>query len=113
MSKGVFPEQLKVAKVIPLFKKGDSFVYTNYRPMSLLSCFHKLFAKFMKMRLENYLDNNNILYKYQYEFRKTYFVNLALIEAVDEIYSTLNDYLYGIVMHLNLQKVFDTFSTKT
>ena len=108
MSKGVFPEQLKVAKVIPLFKKGDSFLCTNYRPISLLSCFHKLFEKFMKIRLENYLDNNNILYKHQYGFRKTYSTNLALIEAVDKIYSNLNDGLYGIGIYLDLQKAFDT-----
>ena len=62
MSKGVFPEKLKLAQVIPLFKKGNSVLCTNYRPISLLSSFHKLFKKFMKMRLENYLDKNNILY---------------------------------------------------
>ena len=108
MSKGVFPEKLKLAQVIPLFKKGDSFLCTNYRPISLLSCFHKLFEKFMKMRLENYLDNNNILYQHQYGFRKTYSTNLALLEAVDEIYSKLNDGFYGIGIYLDLQKAFDT-----
>ena len=108
MTKGVFPEQLKLAQVIPLFKKGDSFLCTNYRPISLLSCFHKLFEKFMKIRLENYLDNNNILYQHQYGFRKTYSTNLALIEAVDEIYSKLNDGLCGIGIYLDLQKAFDT-----
>ena len=62
----------------------------------------------MKIRLENYLDNNNILYKHQYGFRKTYSTNLALIEAVDEIYSSLYDGFYGIGIHLDLQKAFDT-----
>ena len=62
----------------------------------------------MKIRPENYLDNNNILYQHQYGFRKTYSTNLALIEAVDEIYSKLNDGLCGIGIYLDLQKVFDT-----
>ena len=62
----------------------------------------------MKMRLENYLDNNNILYIRQFVFRKTYSTNLALIGAVDEIYSNLNDGLYSIGIYLDLQKAFDT-----
>ena len=108
MTTGVFPEQLKIAQVVPLFKKGDTFLCTNYRPISLLSCFHKLFEKFMKARLQAFLDNNNILYEHQYGFRKTYSTNLALIEAVDEIYSNLNNGLYGIGIYLDLQKAFDT-----
>ena len=108
MTTGVFPEQLKTAQVIPLFKKGDTFLCTNYRPISLLSCFHKLFEKFMKVRLQSFLDNNNILYEHQYGFRKTYSTNLALIGAVDEIYSNLNNDLYGIGIYLDLQKAFDT-----
>ena len=51
---------------------------------------------------------NNILYEHQYGFRKTYSTNLALIEAVDEIYSNLNNDLYGIGIYLNLQKAFET-----
>ena len=108
MTTGVFPEQLKIAQVVPLFKKGDTFLCTNYRPISLLSCFHKLFEKFMKVRLQSFLDKNNILYEHQYGFRKTYSTNLALIEAVDEIYSNLNNGLYGIGIYLDLQKAFDT-----
>ena len=62
----------------------------------------------MKVRLQAFLDNNNILYEHQYGFRKTYSTNLALIEAVDEIYSNLNNGLYGIGIYLDLQKAFDT-----
>ena len=62
----------------------------------------------MKARLQAFLDNNNILYEHQYGFRKTYSTNLALIEAVDEIYSNLNNGLYGIGIYLDLQKAFDT-----
>ena len=108
MSKGVFPEQLKLAEVVPIYKKGESFLRTNYRPISLLSCFHKLFEKFMKFNLQEFLDKHNILYKHQYGFRKNHATNLALIEAVDEIYSKLNDGHYGIGIYLDLQKAFDT-----
>ena len=62
----------------------------------------------MKVRLENYLDNKNILYQYQYGFRKTYSTNIALLEAADEIYSKINGSFYGIGIYLDLQKAFDT-----
>ena len=62
----------------------------------------------MKFSLQSFLDKHNILYKYQYGFRKTYSTNLALLEAVDKIYSNLNDGLYGIGIYLDLQKAFDT-----
>ena len=62
----------------------------------------------MKVRLQAFLDNNNIQYEHQYGFRKTYSTNLALIEAVDEIHSNLNSGLYVIGIYLDLQKAFDT-----
>ena len=62
----------------------------------------------MKVRLQSFSDNNNTLYEHQYGFRKTYSTNLALIEAVDEIYSNLNKGVYGIGIYLNLQKSVDT-----
>ena len=48
---GVFPEKLKLAKIIPIFKAGDSGLYKNYRPISLLSNFSKFFEKVMHNRL--------------------------------------------------------------
>ena len=56
-----------VAKVIALFKKGDKY---NYRPMSLLSCFNKIFEKLLCKRLVKFLEVNKILFEYQYGFRK-------------------------------------------
>ena len=112
MSNGTFPEQLKLAHVIPLYKKGEPFLCTNYRPISLLSCFHKLFEKFMKFNLQSFLDKYNILYEHQYGFRKKYSTNLALIEAIDEIYSKLNEGNFAIGIYLDLQKAFDTVNHK-
>ena len=70
ITKGIFPECLKTAKVIPLFKKGDESLCSNYRPISLLSCFHKLFEKIIKEKLLDFLYRNNVLYKYQFGFKK-------------------------------------------
>ena len=108
LSKGVFPECLKTARVIPLFKKGDETLCSNYRPISLLSCFHKLFEKIMKLKLLEFLNENNVLYKYQFGFRKTHSTNLALLEVTEQLYANLDVENYGLGIYLDFQKAFDT-----
>ena len=106
--KGIFPECLKTAKVIPLFKKGDEALCSNYRPISLLSCFHKLFEKVIKVKLLDFLNENNVLYKYQFGFRKNHSTNLALLEVTEQLYANLNVDNYGLGIYLDFQKAFDT-----
>ena len=59
------PTQLKIAKVVPIFKAGDRACMDNYRPISLLSTFSKILEKIVAIRLLTYLDNNIILSKWQ------------------------------------------------
>ena len=70
ISTGVYPDNLKIAKVIPIFKKGDSTSVNNYRPISILSPLNKIFEKILYSRLMNYINKSNLLYKFQYGFRK-------------------------------------------
>ena len=56
LSVGIFPDELKYAKVIPIHKKGSPTDTSNYRPISLLSVFSKIFEKFMHRRLYGFLD---------------------------------------------------------
>jgi len=67
---GVFPERLKYAIVIPLRKKGDLSNMANYRPISLLPLFSKVFEKAMYCRLNQHLQTNSLLATEQYGFRK-------------------------------------------
>jgi len=98
----VLPDKLKLAKVIPVYKKGDHSLPPNYRPIS------KIIEKIMAKRLKDYLTPNSILYNYQFGFRQNYSTILALIDVVDDIYnhSESNEYVLGI--YLDLQKAFDT-----
>ncbi|PIK38091.1 putative RNA-directed DNA polymerase from mobile element jockey-like [Apostichopus japonicus] len=75
---GVFPDKLKIAKVLPIFKKGESNIYENYRPISILSCFSKILERLMSNRIINFLDANDILCKEQYGFRPGHSTELAL-----------------------------------
>ena len=65
LEQGVVPLELKVAKVIPLFKADDPEKFSNYRPVSLLPLFSKILEKLMYKRLLNYVTENKILFEYQ------------------------------------------------
>ena len=71
--------------MIPIFKKGDSTSVNNYRPISILSPINKIFEKILYAKLMTYINNSNILYKYQFGFRKNHSTEQALIELVDQI----------------------------
>ena len=103
---GEYPTQLKIAKVIALFKKGQKSQLNNYRPISLLSCFNKMFEKILSKRQVKFLEI--ILFKYQYGFRKLYSTTLALIEFTDKIIQYLDEGNYCISIFVDLTKAFDT-----
>ena len=90
---GEYPDELKIAKVIPLFKSGDKTLVNNYRPISLLSIINKLFEKLIYKRLREFLIKFNVLYiyKYQFGFRSGYSTDMALIEIVDNIKTAIGD----------------------
>ena len=108
MEMGEYPTQLKIAKVIALFKKGQKTQPNNYRPISLLSCFDKIFEKILSKRLVKFLEINKILFKYQYGFRKLYSTTLALLEFTDKIIQYPDEGNYCISIFVDLTKAFDT-----
>ena len=73
---GIFPDRLKIAVVKPLHKKGDKFNISNYRPISLLPTFSKIFEKAMYSRLNQHLYTNNMLVPEQYAFRKAWLLRM-------------------------------------
>ena len=106
-SVGIFPEMLKVAKVIPIPKQGDLSLTQNYRPISLLNTFSKIFEKLMYKRLYAYLEKNEILYKKQYGFRSKKSTSDALISNTIEFYKALDKGNIIFSMFLDFRKAFD------
>ncbi len=104
---GKFPDKLKIAKVIPLHKNGSRTDITNYRPISLLSCFSKIFEKVMQERLVKHLKNRNILYKSQYGFRAGHSCEHALLEAQHKIHRALEKKQVTALLLLDFSKAFD------
>jgi len=108
LQSGIVPTQLKIAKVLPIFKKGDRSLPCNYRPISMLSVFDKLLEKIMYKRLMTFITKHSILNKQQFGFRTGHSTTLSLIEVMDELYKNLDDGNIGIGIFLDLQKAFDT-----
>ena len=68
LSTGIFPNRLKVAKVTPIFKKGEKSSISNYRPLSVLPCFSKILEQIMYNKLYVYFTINSILFNKQFGF---------------------------------------------
>ena len=104
----VFPDQWKIAYVIPLFKSGDKSLPSNYRPVSLLSCVSKLLEKIVFKNIFNHLHENKLLYKYQSGFIPGYSTTHQLIELYNKILLALNDKLVTSITFADISKAFDT-----
>ena len=83
--KGIFPDLCKLAKVIPIYKKDDSLLCENYRPISVLSIFSKILEKLVYGRMYKFLDVNNLIYNRQFGFRRNYSTEHALISLTENI----------------------------
>ena len=75
---GCFPRHLQIAQVIPILKNGDKSLYSNYRPISILPSFSKIFEKIVAIRLNNYLSTHSILNDKQFGFREKRSADLAI-----------------------------------
>ena len=108
LSTGQFPSALKIAKVIPIHKKGDHSTLGNYRPISLLNIFSKIFESVISRRLNAFFSKYNLLYDYQFGFRPKHSTNLALLDSVDDILKSLDKNLYVAGIFFDLAKAFDS-----
>ncbi len=90
---GVFPDSMKITRVIRLFKSGNTNEFPNYRPISLIPQFSKILEQTYHYRVMAFIDNNQILYKSQYGFRRQMSTSLAIIElVVEEITNSLDNH---------------------
>ena len=93
---GLFPSELKIARVVPLFKSGTLF--SIYRPVSILPAFSKIFERLMYKRLLDFVNTYNVLYEYKFGVLALHSPNLTLMILVDKILRALEegDYVLGL-----------------
>ena len=99
---GIFPNKLKIAKVIPLFKKDSPYIFDNYRPISLLPSISKVFEKVVYKQLYSYFQSQKLLYKSQYGFREDHSTELLSLELCEPSVEGISD--SRIIRCLNLRE---------
>lgn len=108
MNSGTFPDMLKIAKVIPLHKGGEINDITNYRPISLLPVFSKIFEKLLHKRISDFFEKHNVIYKKQFGFQKRHSTVHALNTAITQVINSLNSNQTVFGIFLDFSKAFDT-----
>ena len=108
ISSGYYPKIFKVAKLVPLYKAEKHCNPSNYRPISLLNCFDKVFEKLINRQLKDYLKRYDLLYEYQYAFREGYSTDLALLEFNDYVKKEIEKGNFIFTLFIDLKKAFDT-----
>ena len=104
----IFPSDMKIAKVKPLYKKKSRLELGNYRPVSILPITSKILEKAVFIQLNEYLVKNNLIYKFQSGFRGKYSTDTCLIYLLDYIRNQIGSGLYTGMVLLDIQKAFDS-----
>ena len=109
---GIYPDKLKTAKVIPLYKKGDKAKCHNYRPISLLCAISKLFEKVVYNELYDYFTKNKLFHDNQYGFRTKHSTELAVTELIDRMLLNIDNKQVPFAVFMDLSKTFDMLDHK-
>ena len=107
LQQGIFPENLKISKVSPIYKKDEEFLLTNYRPISVLPCFSKLLERIMYKKKES-----SILYEKQFGFQTSHSTEHAILLLVNQLYQLFDESKFMLGIFIDLSKAFDTVDHK-
>ena len=104
----IFTENLKMAKVVPIYKKDDQSQIKNYRPISVLPVISKIFENAMHSQLMEYFTSHKLLSNQQYGFRPNRSTELATLELMDRNINYMNENHCPVNIYLDLSKAFDS-----
>ena len=107
---GYFPNVLKTAEVVPIFKKGERELCSNYCPISILNPFAKLFEKCLLGQLNKYFVSNNLISPNQYGFKKNCSTNEAVLDIYNKLLGNMDKKLITCSIFLDLRKAYDTIN---
>ena len=110
ITQGVFPDELKLARVIPVYKCNDKQTLSNYRPISILTLFSKVLETVMYKSISKFLDSYSLIHDRQFGFRNNHSTTHAIITLVNKITESVDSGDIGINLFIDLRKAFDTVS---
>ena len=112
ISSGIVPQKMKLAKVVPIFKKGDALIVSNYRPISLLTSISKILEKIIHSRTVKFLQEKNVFSDSQFGFREKHSTSHAILTFLDKVARATDNHLHTIGILLDFSKAFDTINHK-
>ena len=112
LSIGYFPDLLKIARVVPIFKSGNSKIISNYRPISILPYISKIIEKIIYNRLSNYLTKYNLLTFSLHGFSASSSTTTALVDVMSYINTAVSNKEYCIALYMDISKAFDCVNHK-
>ena len=107
MFTGVVPDQMKIARVTPIYKKGDDNELNNYRPISVLPIFTKILERCMYNRVIAFLEKFKVLYSKQFGFRRGHSTSSAILELIHKITQAIERKEFTLTVFIDLSKAFD------
>ena len=110
MNEGIFPEAMKLADTVPLYKSKEWYIIDNYCLISLLITLSKILEKLIHKRVYNHLEENNLIYNSQYGFRPKHSCENAVEELLSVILKGQENNKSTVAVFLDLSKAFDTLS---
>jgi hypothetical protein len=110
LTEGVFPEKMKLAHVIPVYKAGKKSEVNNYRPIALLACISKVLERIIYNRIYSFLDSNNLLNENQFGFRPGRSTVDAITLFLGNLIKNIENKHYSIGIFIDLSKAFDTLN---
>ena len=104
----IFPDDLKLARVSPIFKDGDAEELGNYRPISIISAIARIFEKLIYNQLIEFLQRNEVLGNHQWGFRSLHSTALTLIDCSNNWLINIDKKGTNFSVFLDIKKAFDT-----
>ena len=107
IAQGVFLHELIMAQAVPIFRAGDEHLVQNYRPISVLPFMSKIYENVVANYLIDFLDSNNLLYKFQFGVPKSHSTSHAIITLVKKVSRELDTRKFVVGPYLDIKKAFD------
>ena len=99
---GIYPNNCKIARVVPVYKNRDRTEINNYRPISILTCFSKIIEKLIYARFINFFRKHVVIYPKQYGFLKKVSTTHAMLDVVTTIYDNMYEKLFSGLLLIDL-----------